>query len=133
MVDDLDRVARTDLLAAMYDTAAAGRRYKDPADRTFIASDIDHLHHVRIVFVAALRQFDALLDDGALFIDTATHRRFRPRRNLLGNIYVNIIIAVFVFIADHRFQHIIFQLLYRCIKNSFVSHNSLPTFSIFRT
>ena len=117
MVYDLDGVARADLLTAVNDAAAAGGRHEDAADGAFVAGDVDHLDDVGVVFVPAQGELDALLHDGALFEDAAAHRGFRPGGDLFGNIYVNIVVAVFVFVADDGFEHIVFEFLYGGVKN----------------
>lgn len=101
-VDDLNGVLRASLLTAVYDTAAAGRRDEHAPDGTFVAGDVDDFHHVGIVFIAAERQFDTFLHDGALLIDTTAHFRLGSRRDLFGDIYVDVIVTMFVFVFDER-------------------------------
>ena len=103
VVDDLNGIARADFLAAVHDAAAAGGSYEDAADGAFVAGDVDDFHDVGVVFVAAEREFDALLHDGALLEDTAAHGRLRPGRYFFGNIDVNVVVAVLVLVADDRF------------------------------
>ena len=120
VVDDLDRPFRADLLAAVHDAAAAGGRHEDAADGAFVAGDVDDLDDVGVLPVAAERELDALLHDGALLEHAAAHRGFRSRRDLLGNVYVQVLVTMLIFVADDRFEHVVFEFLYRCVENSFV-------------
>ena len=126
VVDDLDGVFRADLLTAVHDAAAAGGRDEYAADRALVAGDIDHLDDVRIVLVPAQRKFDALLHDGALFENTAAHRRLGPGRDLFGDVDINVVVAMFVFVADDRLQNVVFEFLYGGIENSFIVSHIFP-------
>ena len=103
VVDDLNGSPRAYLLAAVYDAAAAGGRDEDAADGAFVAGDVDDLDDVGVIFIPAEGELDALLHDGSLLVNAAAHRRFGAGGNFLRDVYVNVIVAMLVLVADDRF------------------------------
>ena len=92
----------------MGNTAAAGIRHGITADRAFIAGDIQHFDHIRVILVAAHSHFDPLDYDGALFVNAAPHCRFFAGDDLQRDL----IIAAFQIILPcplcDRTQYLVF-------------------------
>ena len=73
------------VLAAMRDAAAARGRDHNALDRAFVARNRQYLDHVFILAIAAERQLYALIDDCALLVNAAAHRRLALGDDLFRN------------------------------------------------
>lgn len=80
VVDDGNRTLRAIIHAAVRKAAAAGGGNLNAVHRAFVARDGEHAHDGTIFF-AAERHADALIDDGALFINAATEHRLAVRND----------------------------------------------------
>ena len=86
MIHNRNRVLGARILAAMRDAAAARGRDHNALDRAFVARNRQYLDHIFILAIAAERQLYALIDDCALLVNAAAHRRLRSRGNQLRDI-----------------------------------------------
>ena len=94
------------------------------ADRAFVAGNLDDFDDVRVFLVAAHSELDALLNDGALFVDTAAHRRFFFDDQLRNLIVCGVEVILKTVTCDLA-QDLILQILDFRIK---LSHSSHQTF-----
>ena len=76
-----DRAARTDLLAAVSNTAAAVRTDGITADRALIAGDIQNLNDIGILLIPTHCAMYPLAENGAFFVNTAAHSGFGTVRH----------------------------------------------------
>ena len=110
---------RTELahvLATVSQTTAASVGDLVAAYGTFVAGDVDDLNDVGIFLVSTHGQLNALAQNGALLVHTATHGGLFTGRELLGNIHHILHELVFPGKASNLSQHLIFQMLDFCIE-----------------
>ena len=103
-----NRARRAGMLAAVRNAAAARRTNVIAVNRTFIASDADHLDCIRIFMVAAHRHAHALCNNSAFLVDAATHRRFGSGRNRKRDITVRAFKRTFVKMLDDSLDYLVF-------------------------
>jgi hypothetical protein len=77
----------TNVLAAVSETSATGVGDLISANGTLVASNLNDLDNIRVVFISTHRKLYALSEDRALLIYTATHRRLVTGYGLFGNIH----------------------------------------------
>lgn len=109
VVDDGDGVFGADLGAGMHEAATAGGCDEHAAYGAFVAGDVDYLDGVGVGFVASHGHLDALLDDGALFVDAAAELGFGTGADGLGYVYVDVFKIVVVGMLDDLFQYVVFD------------------------
>ena len=119
-----DGAAAAYVLAAVCKTTAAGLCDDMTADRAFVAGNLDDFDDVRVFLVAAHSELDALLNDGALFVDAAAHRRFFFDDQLRNLIVCGVEVILKTVTCDLA-QDLILQILDFRIK---LSHSSHQTF-----
>ena len=76
-----------DVLATVCKTAAASVRDFVTAYGAFVASDVDNLDDVGVLFVSADRELNAFAENCSFLVYAATHRRFVAGNDLLGDIH----------------------------------------------
>ena len=103
-----NRARRAGMLAAVRNAAAARRTNVIAVNRTFIASDADHLDCIRIFMVATHRHAHALCNNSAFLVDAATHRRFGSGRNRKRDITVRAFKRTFVKMLDNSLDYLVF-------------------------
>ena len=135
MIHNRNRVLGARVLAAMRDAAAARGRDHNALDRAFVARNRQHLDHVFVLAIAAQRQLHALIDDRALLIDAAAHRRLALRDDRLGDreqlVRLQIVLQRQL---RHMAQDLVFQFLNVGIKQRHSMHPLLlPKFHLYHT
>jgi hypothetical protein len=77
----------TNVLAAVSKTSATGVSNLIAANGTLVASNLNDLDNIRVVFISTHRKLYALSEDRALLIYTATHCRLVTGYELPRNIH----------------------------------------------
>jgi hypothetical protein len=87
VVIERNRAKLTNILATVSETSAAGIGYFKSSNRTLVASNLNDLDNIRVVFISTHRKLYALSEDRALLIYTATHCRLVTGYELPRNIH----------------------------------------------
>ena len=114
------------ILTAVSQTAAAGIGHAVTGCGAFVTGDLEYLYDIRVLLVAAHGKTDPLCEYGPFLIDTASHGGFVTGNNGLGNRQDIFKEGIIPGPGRHFPQHLVFQILYFCIK---LSHNHLPSYS----
>ncbi|CDC60546.1 unknown [Clostridium sp. CAG:448] len=108
----------THVLATVRQASAAGVCHFIPADRAFVAGNIDDLNHIRVVLVAAHCDLHTLGKNCAFLIDAAPHGRRLAGDDGLGNVNGGFRQAICPCLSGNLPQNLVFQVLYLGIKLS---------------
>jgi hypothetical protein len=84
---EADSAAFANVLATVCKTAAASVRYFVTAYGAFVASDVDNLDDVGVLFVSADRELNAFAENCSFLVYAATHCGFVAGNDLLGDIH----------------------------------------------
>jgi hypothetical protein len=77
----------TNVLAAVSETTTTGVSNLIATNGTLVASNLNDLDNIRVVFISTHRKLYTLSEDRALLIYTATHRWLVTGHELFGNIH----------------------------------------------
>ena len=116
VVNNIDGIFGTCVLASMEHTAAAGRGNIDTIGWAFVTSGIHYLYGVFVVLVATHSHLDSVLHDGTFLVDAATYRGLGAWSDNLGYLKVSVLKTSFIGSAYHFFQYLIFDVLNRCVE-----------------
>jgi hypothetical protein len=87
VVIERNRAELTNILAAVSETTTTGVSNLIAANGTLVASNLNDLDNIRVVFISTHRKLYALSEDRALLIYTATHCRLVTGYELPRNIH----------------------------------------------